>query len=174
MTLHRSVLRAKAIDILTAANIVPAGAIYRAKLWKTQPEQLPCIVVFTRKDDQTGKGHTAPPQFTANPRLDFEIGVKGDNPADIEDDLDSKCDALITALLTSADLMLLVERVVSITTEIDAMEGEYQYFRARIGITFEYTELYEPVLPNLLNLVDVTFTGPNGDPVAEVKITPQA
>jgi hypothetical protein len=174
MTLQRSLVRARAITVIKAANIVPPGNIFRAKIWKAQPLQMPCLTVFTRTDDQENKGHTAEPSFLASVTLDFELGLKGDDPAAIEDQCDTMCQQLIEAVMTDPLLISMVERVVSIKTAIDAGEGEFQYFRARISITFEYTEIYPPNVTTDLNLIDMTFKGPNGDVFAEVKILPQS
>jgi hypothetical protein len=180
MTLHRSLIRARAMANVVAADIVPAGSVVRAKVWSTKPDDLPLIVVFTRTEDQESKDVSAAPTFSATVILDFEIGINGDDPSAIEDDLDGKCEALINAIMTDPVLIAMVEQVKSIKTAIDAREGEYQYFRARVSIAFAYTEMYEPVIPDLLALVDAKVDGRQPtDPahpaiIAEMRIAPQS
>lgn len=180
MTLQRSIIRAKAQQLLQASGIVPAANIKRARSWPTQPKDLPCILIFTRSDNQENDGFTADPTFSATPTIDFEIGVRGDNAELIEDDLDAKCEQLIGLLMHDPDFIFLSERVVSIKTTMEEHEGEFQYSRARISFAFEYSEVYPPFIPNLLTLIDAKVDGRQPfDPahpslVAEIKIEPQA
>jgi hypothetical protein len=174
MTLMRSTFRAKAIEILTAAAIVPANKIFRARAWPIKPEDYPAILVFTPSEDQENKGDTADPAFLSRPSLAFEIGVKGDTGEACEDACDALCESVVESLMTNPDLIALVERVVSIKTTMEEHEGQYQYHRARIVFTYEYTEVYPPVIPNLLDLIDAKVVGPQGDVLTEMRITPQS
>ena len=157
---------------LKTAGTLAGANVSRARTWPVKPEAMPYILVFTDAEDQTNKGHTAAPTFLCAPTIDIEIGVYGDDPEAIEDDIDALRWQVIDAVMTNATIIAMVERVASIRTAFERHEEQYQYHRARITFTFEYTENYEPVLPNVLSLIDAQITGPKGDTVAEIRFTP--
>jgi hypothetical protein len=174
MTLQRSIGRAMAITLIAAADLVPSGNIFRARSWPVKPEAMPFINVNTPSDKQANAGVTADPQFDATVVLEFDIGVRADDPGTAQDDCDTICEGLINALLTAPQFVALWEKIGSIETELAPKDEQFQYHRARIAMTFHYSEIYPPVIPNNLDLIDAKFTGPKGDTFTEVKIAPQS
>lgn len=173
--LTRKGIRADVAARLVAAAIVPAGHVFGFRTTPVPKSKLPALLVYTNGQSDRNLSLSRP-YFRRTVEIAIEIVLDGNTDADLGDELDDKCAAVESALLTDSEWVRQFERVGDPRTDIgSAVDGERRMALAKLVIPVEYSAEYPPNLaaaPALSTVAADVDTMPiDGSFEAQIEIT---
>ena len=159
-----SELRQQTVERLQTLPGVFRG-VYDSRLPQLKRELLPAIRVYTASVAQ-GLSISIP-EFRCTAALVIQIVTEDFTDPALAERLDRYCDIVKSRLLSDGDWLQIFERVLGIETEIDRqIEGEYRTTTATLTFNIQYTEAWEPYVPDWLETVrtHIDMIDPAADP----------
>lgn len=165
-------LRQETVARLNTLTPVFRG-VYDSRLPQLRRELLPAVRVYTASTSQ-GLSISIP-EFRSTAALVIQIVCEDFTDPALAERIDRYCDLIKGRLLSDASWLTIFERVLSIETELDrSVEGEWRLTTATLTFGIQYTEVWEPYIPDWLESVKLTVdmidpaadpnTGPPGTP----------
>jgi hypothetical protein len=156
-------LRQETVERL--AEVPAFRRVFDSRQPQLRRDLLPALRVYT---STTAQGLSISiPEFRATAQLVVQVVADDITDARSAETVDSLCEAVKTRLLCDPSWLVLFERVLSIDTEIERnVEGESRTTVATMTFALQYSEVYEPVIPDWLEKVriDVDVIRPAADP----------
>jgi hypothetical protein len=156
-------LRQQTVERLS--DVAAFRQVFDSRQPQLRRDMLPAVRVYT---STTAQGLSISiPEFRATAQLIVQIVADDITDARSAARVDELCEAVKTRLLCDPKWLVLFERVLSIDTEIERnVEGESRTTVATLTFALQYTEIYEPVIPDMLEHlhVDVDVISPAADP----------
>ena len=139
--------------------------VYDSRLPQIKRELLPAIRVYTASSSE-GLSISIP-EFRSRASLVIQIICEDVTDPALAERVDRYCDIIKGRLLSDGAWLQIFERVLSIETEVDrTVEGEWRLTTATLSFTLQYTEVWEPYIPDWLESVHikVDVIDPAADP----------
>ena len=139
--------------------------VYDSRLPQMKRELLPAVRVYTAAASQ-GLSISIP-EFRTTASLVVQIVCEDSTDPALAERIDRYCDIVKGRLLSDADWLQIFERVLNIETEFDRqIEGEWRLTTATITFGIQYTEAWEPYVPDWLETVrtNIDVIDPAADP----------
>jgi hypothetical protein len=139
--------------------------VYDSRLPQLRRDLLPALRVYT---SATSQGLSISiPEFRTTAALVVQIVCEDTTDAKIAERVDRYCELVKARLLRDGKWLQLFERVLSIDTEIErSVEGEWRLTTATLSFSLQYTEAWEPFVPDWLESmkIEVDVIAPAADP----------
>jgi hypothetical protein len=166
-----SQIRQETVSRLSAMGVF--RNVYDARLPQMKRELLPAVRVYTSASSQGLSINI--PEFRTTASLMIQIICEDSNDPSLAELVDRYCDIVKYRLLGDGDWLQLFERVTNIESEFDrTVEGEWRLTTATLVFSIQYTEAWEPYVPDWLQTVEIKVdvidpaadpnTGPPGTP----------
>src|SRR5580704_363675 len=156
-------LRHETIERLTALPFFKH--VYDSRLPQLRRDLLPALRVYTSASSQSLS--ISIPEFRTTASLLIQIVCEDTTDAKIAERVDRYCELVKARLLRDGKWLQLFERVLSIDTEIErSVEGEWRLTTATLTFSLQYTEAWEPFVPDWLESmkIEVDVIAPAADP----------
>lgn len=166
--ISRAGLRGIVVSALQSAATLAQDRVYEPRDIPTDLSLFPALLVQTPIERKESLGRTTAPQFNTTVTIAVTARVQGDNPGQVETDLDTLATQVEQAVLCSDDVMKTLQQVASVDTEmVVTAESETHVGQAAITFACETFQRYDPPpAPDLVEIgLDVDF---NGDGVPDV------
>ena len=133
---QRKLIRQEIVDLLTAGVALVSGRVYKSRVRPVWPEELPCIVVYSR--NETAEIRTAAPrEYSRLARIDVEIMARMDD--DLDDALDDICEQVESVLFANESILNSTANLTITDTDISLTnEGDNQHGSAIITVEALY------------------------------------
>jgi hypothetical protein len=139
--------------------------VYDSRLPQLKRELLPALRVYT---SATSQGLSISiPEFRTTAALVVQIVCEDTTDAKIAERVDRYCELVKARLLRDGKWLQLFERVLSIDTDIErSVEGESRTTTATLTFSLQYTEAWEPYVPDWLESmkIEIDVISPAADP----------
>ncbi|MET3135530.1 hypothetical protein AAKU55_005841 [Oxalobacteraceae bacterium GrIS 1.11] len=117
--------------------------------WTTPAEVLPAILLRAT-DDRKESVTRGQPEFTTTTSIEIDVRVGATDPAEAQDAIEALCYLIELALMTNYTLISMVSQVASYDTRMDiSSDGQIHFGAARMTISFEISEVFDPFATNL-------------------------
>jgi hypothetical protein len=151
--LARRQLRLAALAALQSANL--GATIECPGDWTTPCEILPAILFRSPREHKESIAKTLP-EFTTSITFDLEARVEANTAEAAQDAIEALGYQIEQALLTNQALIVLIQQVASIDTEVDiTAEGRRHIGGVKMSFVFEVCEFYEPSITNSLEGISI-------------------
>lgn len=167
-------IREAIIERLTAQDWLPVKAIRRQPRPMIQPANLPALLVILVDETETPEDepNTGPPRFMSEVTIGISVVVGQQPPEQLDEDLDDLVDRIRSHLLTDPSFVRgidpgrdeddperypLFEAVSKVRRgRVFPQDGETYFAEGRLEISFLFRTHYEPVIPDVLERVEIT------------------
>lgn len=185
-------IREAIIERLTAQDWLPVKAIRRQPRPMIQPANLPALLVILVDENETpeDEANTGPPRFVSEVTIGISVVIGQQPPEQLDADLDDVVDRIRSHLLTDPTFVRgidpskdeddperypLFEAVSKVRRgRLFPQDGETYFAEGRLEISFLFRTYYEPVIPDVLEHMQITArpagAGP-GSPPIDLQIT---
>lgn len=142
------------------------GRVYDSRLPQLRRGLLPAIRVYTTSATSTSLSISIP-EFRTVALLAVQIVSEEATDPKLAEQVDAFIDVVRSRLLRDGKWLQLFERVVTIDTDFDrSVEGEWRTTTATLTFHLQYTEAWEPYVPDWLESMklEVDVIEPAADP----------
>jgi hypothetical protein len=133
---QRKLIRQEIVDLLTAGVALVSTRVYKSRVRQIWPEELPCIVVYTRADSAESRS-VAPREYARTVTIDVEVMAKLDD--DLDDMLDDICEQVESVLFANESILSSTAQLTISDTQITLTDqGDNQHGSAIISVEALY------------------------------------